>query len=652
VELSSQPHFLSLTYDRRVQKSRVEINKSFPDLVESWAPGTRVSPVWTVTATGQQGLPGLPDECWILFIGPADPFLVFDAIQGEPAIASAVLAVWATMGLFNVAVVINSSARAASLQKWANSQLSAWECWQVSNQLICRVTVSPPDGAAAIADWRHDLAALAKERVADELTAALSEFISMSASAISRAENYLPSYIPTLRSNVDAIHRYVKERDESDFNEIYELQGKIININGALSRFSSQTFSGTSPIEHTECHFWVHSLLGTGSANLAIIQLVGFIDRCFAEARIPQRFGALAKRTVDLPEFLTDDEDRELVYGHYLDAVTLTPAQTQLPLVPPICYFSGRDGFKSHLHTVSAPLAVLSGCNTIQWTLLTLTHEISHIIVKGVLNHLLPDVRDREELDRAFSLAYGSRTPANWLEAIRADFLSTLCMELGETLRPGKNQSTGSEQMFRQSIEKYRGEAEEIMVHVFDFLYFYGQNEEKYTQSIWLSWSVIPNLSERIPEYVMRTLCALLVLHLRRENPEQHAVKSAQKLLKALKDSDGDNPHLQAAQDFLEKTKLEDLTLRLAARKPLVKLVLAFCYSEKIAARVRGESIVGGGHEGTGGYADKPGVLNRTPIGNPLNFVAHFTKGHSLSERVSFWLLYSIAYRFERHSSE
>lgn len=648
MELASQPHFLSLAFDRSRASSRVSLHATLVEVISAWSDGTRVSPLWRVKELPAEWPSGqtIPASASILFLGPVNPFQVFDALQASTSALARLDSVWLTFGLFNVVVVFTDTEALAETCTWADTNSIRWEAWRLEDFHIVKETFSPY--RETVNEWAAMLAAIAKERVADELTAATSEFLAMAASALSRAQEALPSYLPVLKINIESILSYIRDRDDDDFNRTYETQGKIINVNAALSRFSSQAFSGISPIRCTESHFWTHSLLGTGYANLALIKIVQFIVSHLSTARIPQRFAALSRDKTKLPTFLVDSadsRDKDQLFEDHLSKIELTKQEDAAPLVVPISYFSGRDGFKSHLQTISAPLAVLSGCNTIQWTLLTLTHELSHIIVKGILNRLLPDIRSPAEISTSFDLCYGNVRPTSWLETIQVAFLSTLVMELGETLTPGKQEISANPTEFRRRIEKFRGEAEEIMVHVFDFLYFFGQNEKKYVQSIWLSWSVIPNLSERIPEYVMRTLCALLVTHLRRDNPEKNAFESAKRLLTELADENDTNPHLRAAVKYLNDSQEQSIIFKLLARKTLVKIVVAFCYSERVASQLRGEAYIEGGHESTGGYPDKAGLFGETTIQNPLHFVASYTKGAALSERTSFWMLYSIAFR-------
>ncbi|HWU31226.1 MAG TPA: hypothetical protein VN108_00055 [Marmoricola sp.] len=52
---------------------------------------------------------------------------------------------------------------------------------------------------------------------------------------------------------------------------------------------------------------------------------------------------------------------------------------------------------------------------------------------------------------------------------------------------------------------------DEIMVHVLDYQYIYNGRDEDYVNSIWISWSLVPGVVDRVEEYVLRTLCALSV---------------------------------------------------------------------------------------------------------------------------------------------
>ena len=152
-------------------------------------------------------------------------------------------------------------------------------------------------------------------------------------------------------------------------------------------------FAGTSPIINRECHFWSHSFLGIGVANLALINIRLFIEKTLGAARIPERFQLMCAD----PKNIIDLTSTTPLHKDFLGEVKLQDDAAE-PIYPLITYFSARDGWRGTATTISAPLAAVSSCNSVRWSLITLTHEFSHIIIGAILSDLYPDYRDDESV--------------------------------------------------------------------------------------------------------------------------------------------------------------------------------------------------------------------------------------------------------------
>jgi hypothetical protein len=363
--------------------------------------------------------------------------------------------------------------------------------------------------------------------------------------------------------------------------------------------------------------------LGIGVANWALRTLSTFVFRTLAAGRIPQRIGLLTQLVPGVPDLGAAPTTSEVFFEDHLSKVTLSDTDYAEPLVPPITYFSGRDGFKSHSLTLSAPLATLSACNSLRWSLLTLTHEISHVFVRGALNHLYPDIRKGVDIEHAIKILQSGGL--NLLDAARKYLLQAVLSM--------KNEDDGGEATTKQklsptylkgALEHWRSDVEEIMAHVFDFLYFYRSDHEKYIKGIWLSWGVIPNISNRVPEYVLRTLCGILPRHLRRgDDMQEFARDEVLAVLRSMPDATQSLSYTYQAISHIESNWLV-IRRNLIARKPIVRIVNGFPFSNKIAAELWRENIAPGassGSHGREGYPSKPGTLDEWPIDNPLRFL-------------------------------
>jgi hypothetical protein len=193
-------------------------------------------------------------------------------------------------------------------------------------------------------------------------------------------------------------------------------------------------------------------------------------------------------------------------------------------------------------------------------------------------------------------------------------------------------------------LDRWHHEIEEIIVHVFDFLYFYGQDTERYVRSIWLTWGVIPNISNRINEYVLRTLCAALVKHLRREGAEEIARAEVLKIFEDLRGQDS-GPYVDLAHALLsDDSQWPALRSAMTARKGLVKIVRGFLYWDKAAQDLRGDQTVSSDASERGGYRLRVRHLTQDKVDNPLRVIEEYTDSLTPSDLTSLWLLYELAF--------
>ncbi len=124
-------------------------------------------------------------------------------------------------------------------------------------------------------------------------------------------------------------------------------------------------------------------------------------------------------------------------------------------------------------------------------------------------------------------------------------------------------------------INTRREEVEEVMVHVFDFIYFYGAPPEVYVPAIWRSWDAIPNLRRRLPYYVLRTLCAVYAKFWNSPNPRRDTIAAVEAGMEAVAKSDKGNICIHAGLEYLKKER-ETLEIQIDERVPLIGIVRTF----------------------------------------------------------------------------
>ena len=311
-------------------------------------------------------------------------------------------------------------------------------------------------------------------------------------------------------------------------------------------------------------------------------------------------------------------------------------------------YFSARDGWRGTSTTISAPLATINSCSSTRWSLITLTHEFSHIIISAILADLYPDFTDPSEIKSFRALWYNNKPGAHLFEEIQRIILFSI-LEMNEaghgiTSAENYNHYLQHEEL-KILLRRWQPYIEETMVHVFDFLYFYGRDVERYIRGIWASWGTIPNVSSRIEDYVVRSISAVLSHHWRRaDDAEDLAKQEVTSALQKLQESKLGGRYVEEALQLLDKKWDSHIKRQVRARRQLVKIVSTYLFSEEIASNIRGESEISGGTKDTEGYPLHPGHIDERSIRNPLRFIEIYTKLAEPSIAHSVWMLYTLAF--------
>ncbi len=655
MHLGQHPSYLALHQDSADASPRVKIEPNLSPVVAGWSPATRVSPIWGVREYGA-GDPTAFDfagRYHLHFLGPVAPARLPAEIHSVRPTTG--LRIWLTAGSLNVVVQVRDDgegkAVSRDLRQWSRAAHVAHEVWTIQDGLLKEArTVSLAQ--ADTEGTREELArveSLLARSYGPGLTVPVQEYCTLIASALCRSEQISPY----LHSQILQVSRFVRElvddysrAAQTDGQDWLDLQARLLSMNAALSRFAAQTLSGIPPIVNTECHFWIHSLLGAGSANLALARLAGYVHSILASAHLPERIDALRKNTEDVPDYeqLTADIeflDNEVLWKKSFGGNDIAPLVT---------YFSGRDGFSSHLQTLSAPLTTIAECTSYRSNLLTATHEISHIFLQGVLAYLYPNADSEEDLKLAWRLTRPNAQTSNWLEAAQQLLLEGIIAMEQECQRLELPADLITTEFLSDALQNWRREVQEIMVHTFDFLYFYGSNTDAYISGIWQSWSAIPGIKDRVPEYLLRTLCAVSP-RLLKEDPTKRAESARREVSEALQRLvDGGNLVSNyatiAISDLQTKWKTEapkrSILRDYNGRLYLVRLVVAFLHSDRFAA-----SLFRDPHSGSGSAQGQRLLrYDLNPIGNPLQFLRGQLKS-STSEAESLWALHTLAFNLD-----
>lgn len=614
----------------------IAIFTSLDTVLHQWKPATRLSPIFGIRRFGT-AIPR-PDEfkgaSTIVFLGPTHPARLLDL---EKCIDKA----WVTLGSFNILIRLKSARHRSSVVKYCCREHIPFEIWALRNGWVKDVTCSPRYGGSN--EWQREIAESTPENVAAVFGEALNEYGPLMASSMSRCEKVIPGLFDDLRLANRLTLEMIKSSNSDADN--YDQLSALITMNASLSRFSSQAFSGTSPIFETECHFWIHSLLGIGTANIALHRIRDFVTRTIGKYHIPIRVEKYSELTYSGTSILDDPDARNV---DYLDKVTLTAAEQSDPLFPLITYWSGRDNFKSGVNSLSAPLACLFSCSSLSWSLATLTHELTHSIIRGVLGVISFDLDDPDEAALPAKLYEAREALPNVLLDMRRAFICCV-MQLEEADLLAAEVESQGEFDVREILRHWRTEVEELLVHVFDFLYFYGGDWERYVPGIWLSWCAVPNLGDRIREYVLRTLTALMARNMDLSGDEAanaaridmlHLLKMQ---LPQMKKRNATTEYIVKAIALLEGD-WDTLNMLAIARYDIARLVRAFLYSETLGSTMQRELGLDVSRRKREGYKFKVRGISAIPLRSPLKFIEAYTTNKRPSLPDSIWMLMTIAY--------
>jgi hypothetical protein len=607
----------------------------FDSAVADWTDTSRVSPLVPIEGTTIPVLTEI-DRSWFLFAGPVFPGGLPTSLLDRPH------SMWLSFGMHNVVQFFcdkRELGRALEEILEQAGEDTPWEIWRLERSRIVNTRAS----AAPQVKWRRGQFGRRTRSLVGVDLALCREYEGHIRTAIAAATRF----DPRLRNDLQAFDSAFRET--LALNNIDRLSkiGLVGNASAVLLRHISQTYSGTQPVLEWPCTIAQHSLLGIGIPGMALASLRRFFEnKAYAYSPVT-KLQALKKIPVsrDLkpaPNLRTDQPFWEII-----DQAGRPKRRTRIGSsgshgLPLLTCFSTRDGFRSTITSLSAPLEVVESGNTRPWTPMIVTHELSHALVDSVLIDLLPTRDSASALKQATSLWKGETQPRNGRE-----WVLQLLLE-GVVCYAGRRGSVPDSTSLGDILFRYWGQIDEILTDCFDYLCFYRGNERRFVQTIWTSLSVFPHIASRVPQYVLRTLCALHTLHVSQRDGCAHSTDKLRGLLRELRDDDrarGRNGYAEQAVDEMQAGGYE---ARLGGCTDLVKfarLVLApasivshFGHEEH-TARSRRQAA-----GGRGGYALKPLVFSGELPDNLLRFVESYSEDDEPSPARTLWLWQHLAF--------
>ncbi len=633
--------------------SKASYIKNEKELADHWTAHTRVSPIWPILSErkSSEHRDSLPESCYLLFAGPLNPAEL--DINYGPNFNSAFpnASAWISLGLLNVLIATPSHEELETLKSFFEEIDVIYEIWSIN-----KGTISNFDFSSQINGQEYTLSSqtdqIGKTKF-DTVSRKELELLTTGLTAQHRGDAYLPWIKNDINTLFEAYSDTVEEFRSDDGSIKPEHEADLVyvlaNINSGLSRFTSQCLSGTVPIRHSECHYWPHSLLGTGLCNASLRNCINFVENTLGKYNIIERFKALETVQANPDKSKNPNiKDYKSINQDLLS--TLDPLRND-EIIHPISYFSGRDNFKNDLFTVSVPLDTIGGLNSKKWSILTLTHELSHRFVEPIISLLSPIDPEDVICQRSNKPKHSRRSdPTNYLEIAKRDFLRCV---IGYAASNGHNVDELMEKdpkcsWVAEFVKAYNRHIEEIFVHVFDFLYFYDRSAEKYIPDIWNSWGVLPQIETKLDEYIIRTAAALFSDKIVIDHPYELV---RQEILDNLPLPE-QNPaaHLDEVRARLKSDNYwqKELLPRFEAVELCARFVRLYIFSDTIMPALRGDQTnKSDGYD----YQYSKLKIDSRAFENPLTFLKVYTRDLEPNETKSLWLYTMLSFALSNNEA-
>ncbi|GHT03719.1 hypothetical protein FACS189423_05280 [Bacteroidia bacterium] len=622
----------------------VSLFYDYADVLNSWTNMSRVSPLYRLALVDGENLPDFSLQAKnysLFFIGPYSPQKLDIAIFAKTHL-------WISYGFFNI-VCLTKDEVSSQVSTFLEKNEVRFEKWEMDDKRIINKEIRPTMASVECIE----LSLINKYEETSLLYNPIREFLTLTKACFERIKLVKEELALNLNSIANFVFEYMKHDKIPDLSKF----GFLTTLNACLSRFTSQSLSGSSPINKTESHLWGHSLLGIGIANLALHNLAQFINDRIGKEDIPSLLSSYLedksceRENIDL---INIDNGCENLFWISDNLAKSSADLKRNSIVPIISYFSGRDGFRNQHNTLSAPLESLYACNTSGASLKTVTHEISHIIVRACIAKIIPSL-EISEINKLFEVLKTKKHHSfkKTLQSfVLTGFVTASEIDLDKIYNSAK--------LGEIIIDLYR-DVDEIMTHTFDYMYFYACNATAYLSELWSTWSEIPNIQNRIKEYSIRSICALMSSHIKYADCHVKAKDEFLLIMKNLinteKTSSLKYNIMQKAVDFVEnnwnetelygskKLSLNNLILR---RKDLVRFVRTFLYSDKMNAIIHSESWIKNADFQQINRDIHQLKLVEQPLGNILTFIDKVSQSKNKSIPESLIIYYALAFNYEK----
>lgn len=315
----------------------------------------------------------------------------------------------------------------------------------------------------------------------------------------------------------------------------------LVQVNSSLVYAITQAFHAALPSRFERGLISQDSLLGTGTAWRAILRVYVDIKSVFRQHCLPftiqEQFANLPSVWKD--ELLTYQATRKLPLSVHEKGTD----PREKGMSPKVVHFSSRLGFGESVTAVTCPSQTLQTCDSAQWSLVTVTHEMLHSHVRDLFAAIFTRLDEKGQplsFDDSARLAIDdydkfkagqSDANANLLVSLRFLLIEYAldyrgCLEkLNQRYFPSA--SAPVEVAEEEEVDvllpnraktltafrKAHRFTEEVIIHVLDLFYFYRGDSALFVDSLWNTWATVPSIVNKLNWYILRTVLAVSSLY-------------------------------------------------------------------------------------------------------------------------------------------
>jgi len=658
----------------------------------------RVSPIFRAVPEAGDGDP-LVNCSWVAFFCPRRAFeFIGEQTQRTQE------RLWFSHGL--AAVIQFAQTKEELLETLARQEekMAAYEIWQLSNGRVTVVDLwvreaTPPqcdledysdlskDGRRLLEEIQvnlHEAALCAAIYMPeqgpklDRITASVNEIL-RELRTLERVE--VPAAAP--QSEADSGQKVVENEtdaaapkngaDTDRHQRINQRLSHLIQLNSALAYVVSQTSNGSVPILERPCLVATYSLLGVGTAYRAVSAVAGYVEDIFERHAVLPVIDDFYRKVKgfhpprSLPHYNVEDLRKA-----DLSIDTFLSGQSEESR-PKLAFFSLRLGFGEAHFSVTAAAQVLHAADSVRWSLMTLTHELLHSHVTGLLSTIFCEgvaeglTKERfqqyhEDYKAYLSSPVDAVAPPKLLAALRSMIFIFAAYrhnayETAKTLTPAATQAKlsgktpDSPELFRSFYGHSLRLLEELLVHTLDIRYFYRGDRDLFLELLWESWTTVPAVVGDLETYLLRSLVAVATLE---EGRVALRFKlSSERLVKKLGELSTKQPHnaflKKAVRHLEDKNNSRRLRVLFYPAIYIADMAATFLCSQKIEASLwSGDPNIEPGAHPLPDYALDFGVFRGGRVSNPIPLLATRLRAgtngdHDHEDYRSAWLLLATA---------